>query len=1083
MKKLLFSFALILCCATITLAQRAITGKVTDQEGLPLIGASILVKGSSTGTVTDVDGNYSLNIPSGTNTLVISYTGFTTQELEVGVSNVINIILQAGVTLETAVVTALGISKEEKALGYAVQSVSTTELLKANETNFVTSLAGKVAGLQVTSSTGTAGASSFFLIRGANTISGNNQPLIVIDGVPVDNSQLRSGAGGAVASVAFSNRAIDINQSEIESVSVLKGAAATALYGSLAGNGAIIITTKRGKAGQKVSVDFSTNLTISEVNKFPELQTKYSQGLNGQYRGPETRQALSWGALIDTLVYDGATDFMWDKNGKIVGRSVNPNGKPVEAYDRYEFFNRGAAWNNNLAISAATTNSSLRFSLGYLNETGIVPNNDFERINANLNADTKLGEKINLGVGLQYIRSGGTRIEQGSNISGVMLGLLRTPATFDNSNGNGDDAESDPLTYSFADGRPRGYRGLNPSNTSTYDNPYWTANNNPLVDKVNRVIGNFSVSYNPTSWLNISWRPGIDFYSDFRKQYFSIYSATLPSGQVFQDQYYSYRWNSDLLATADFNLSDNLGLTFTLGHNMREFKLDRLYVQGDGLVIPGFYDLSNASSFTTFANNGINRNTGVFAVADFNIGSFLYLNGTVRIEKDLSLPDGNNTYPYYSASASLVFSELMDLAPDAWLSFGKIRASYGRVGLGTFAYSTATYFNSATFGDGWTNGLIFPFKGQAAFTFSDALGNPSLKPEIRDSWEAGIDLRFLKNRLGLDLTYYNSLSKDIILAVPVTGSSGFQSFIQNSAELSNKGIEVVLSATPVQSRNFNWDISVNYTKNTNTVEKLADGVDQVFLGGFIGASTRAVVDVPYGSIFGFGFYKDADGKRVIGSDGYPVIDPNEKSFNSALPDYTIGIRNTISWRGLSLSALLDIKQGGYVWNGTRGALYYFGTHGDIGDLRDTETVFDGNVAEYDSEGNLVLFDHDGDATTPDIPRTAGANAQSVALDQNWLAFGNGNSFFGDNTEDFVEDASWVRLRDVSLSYSLPTATLAKTPFRSLTITLSGRNLFLDTPYKGIDPETNLYGASNAQGLDYFNMPGTKSYTVGLQVGF
>lgn len=1080
MKKLLFSFVLILSCVSITLAQRAISGKVTDQEGQALIGASILVKGSTSGTVTDIDGNYSLNVPAGSTTLIISYTGFNTQEVAIGASNVVNVTLQEGVTLETAVVTALGINKEEKALGYAVQSVDAAELLKANESNFVSSLSGKVAGLQVTSSTGTAGASSFFLIRGASTISGNNQPLIIIDGVPIDNSQYRSGTAGAVASVAYSNRAIDINQAEIETVSVLKGAAATALYGSLAGNGAIIITTKRGKAGQKVNVDFSTSLTVSEVNKLPELQDVYSQGVDGIYRGPETRQALSWGARLDTLVYDGS-DFAWDKNGRIVGRSANPSGKPVEAYDRYKFYQKGISSNSNVAISAGNTNSSLRFSLGYLTEKGVVPNNDFERINMGLNADTKLGDKLNLGVGVQYIRSGGTRIEQGSNVSGVMLGLLRTPNTFDNSNGTDD--PDDVTAYEFADGRPRGYRGLNPSNTSTYDNPYWTAHNNPLTDQVNRLVGNFSISYNPTDWLNISWRPGIDYYSDFRKQYFAIHSASLPAGQVFQDQYFSYRWNSDLLATGSFDLTETIGLNITLGHNMREFKVDQLFIQGDGLVIPEFYDLSNASSSYTFADNNINRNTGGFAVVDLNVGSFLYVNGTVRIEKDLSLPEENNTYPYYSASASLVWSELLGLSPSSPLSFGKVRASYGRVGLGTFAYSTATYFNAANYADGWTNGILFPFKGQAAFTLSDQLGNPTLKPEVKDSWEVGLDLRFLRNRIGLDVTYYNSLSKDIILAVPVTGSSGFTSFIQNSAELSNKGIEVVLSATPVQSKDFNWDLNVNFTKNTNNVEKLAEGVDQVFLGGFTGASTRAVVGVPYGSIFGFGFYKDASGKRVIGSDGYPVIDPNEKAFNSALPDYTIGIRNTFSWRGLSLSALLDIKQGGYVWNGTRGALYYFGTHGDIGKLRDTETVFDGNVAQYDSEGNLVLYDHDNNASTPDIPKTTGANTQTVPLDQNWLAFGNGNSFFGDNTEDFVEKASWVRLRDVSLSYALPQSVLAKSAIRSLTITLSGRNLFLDTPYKGVDPETNLYGASNAQGLDYFNMPGTKSYTVGLQIGF
>ncbi len=1109
MKKLLLIFAITLGAISFVMAQRTVTGTVTGDDGSPLIGATVLVKGTDVGTISDIDGKYSIRVPDGANTLVFSYTGFQTEEVAVGASNVVNATLKSGKVLEEVVVTALGISKSEKSVSYAVQAVDNAELLKANETNFVQSLAGKVAGLQVTGSTGAAGGSSFFLIRGVNTINGNNQPLLVVDGVPVDNSQLRSGS--AVASVAYTNRGIDLNQNDIESVSVLKGAAATALYGSLAGNGAIIITTKKGKTGQqKISVDFSSNLTFSEFNKVPNLQTTYAQGSGGVYRGPETRTAFSWGPSVDTLRYvnssyaltasqdlnnDGIYD--WDKNGFIVGQSSPfASSIPVKTYDHFDFFQTGVASNNNLAITAANANSSLRFSVGFMNETGIIPNNDFERINFGLNADTKLGDKVKLGVGVQYINSGGTRIEQGSNISGVMLGLLRTTPTFDNSGGYSKIDEDHPEAYSFPDGRPRGYRGLNSAGTSTYDNPYWTAFNNPLQDKVNRIIGNFSVSYDPTSWLNLTWRPGIDYYSDFRKQYFAIYSATLPAGQVFEDQYFSKRWNSDLIATIKRNLTDEIGMSFAIGHNIREFRLDNLFSQGDGLVIPDFYDLSNASSVRTVADNAISRNQGFFGVLDLDFNDWLYISGTLRNEKDLSLPEDNNSYWYYSAGGSVVLTEALGVVNNPALSFAKLRGSYGRVGLGTFAYSTDTYFTSGGVGDGWTSGINFPFKGVSAFTFSDVLGNPGLKPEFRDSWEAGIDLRFLRNRIGLDFTYYNSVSKDIILAVPITATSGFGNTIQNAAQLSNKGIEVVLSASPVKTTDFSWDLMVNFTRNKNDVEKLAEGVDQVYLGGFLGSSTRAVVGVPYGSIFGFGFYKDASGARVI--DGreflpngnpnpdylFPILDPNEKAFESALPDFTIGFRNTLSFKGVSISALLDIKEGGYMWNGTKGALYYFGTHQETADRRNTMELFEGNLAVFNGEGNLVLYDHDNDPNTPDIPQTSGTNTKEVLVTQsNWLSTGNGNGFFGDNTEDFIEETRWVRLRDVSISYTLPKNLLSKAKISHLTLTLSGRNLWLDTPYTGIDPETNLYGASNAQGLDYFNMPGTKSYTIGLQVGF
>jgi TonB-linked SusC/RagA family outer membrane protein len=1072
------------------LAQRTVTGTVTDQKGEALIGASVLVKGTTSGTITEIDGSYSVRVPEGANVLIFSYTGFETREVSLGASNVVDLVMQEGVTLETAVVTALGVAKSEKAIGYAVQQVESAELLKANESNFVQSLAGKVAGMQVIGSTGAAGASSFFLIRGANTILRDNQPLIVIDGMPVDNSQLRSGS--AVASVAYSNRAIDINQNDIESVSVLKGAAATALYGSLAGNGAIIITTKKGaKGAQRVRVDFSSNLTSSEVNRIAPLQSEYGQGLFGNYSGPETRSAYSWGPRLDTMRYvndkytyttaqdrnkDGIYDY--DKNGYIVGQSSEfASDRPANAYDPWDFFRTGLSSSNNLAITASNETSSIRFSAGYLTETGIIPNNSFDRINLGLNADTKLGNKVNLGVGIQYSNSGGIRIEQGSNVSGVMLGLLRTTPSFDNSNGLSLGDEGFEAAYEFPNGTPRTYRGLAASGFSSgvYDNPYWTAFNNPLRDKVNRLIGNLNFTYQPTSWLSLAWRPGMDYYSDFRKQHFAIYSATLPSGRVFEDQYFSSRWNSDLLATFTPKVGDKFDLSVTLGHNIREFRLDNLYSQGDGLVIPRFYDLSNSTSRFTNAFNTLSRNQGVFGMVDVGYDNWLYLSGTIRSESDLSLPADVNPFMYYSLSGSVVLSELMGLNSNT-LSFAKLRGSYGRVGLGTAAYATDTYFISGGVADGWTNGILFPFSNRSGFTLSNRLGNPSLRPEFLDSWETGVDLRFFRNRLGLDFTYYSSISKDIILNVPVTPSSGYTSFTQNSGKMENKGFEAVLNANPVRSRNFNWDMTLNVTRNRNNVLELAEGVDQVFLGGFLGSSTRAVVGLPYGSIFGFGFYQDANGNRVIGEDGFPIADPNERAFNSFQPDYLVGFRNTFDFKGLSFSFLLDIKQGGYMWNGTKGALYFFGTHQETADLRGTTKVFDGNVVKRDAEGNIV-FDANG------LPETIGANTQEVFLDENWLAFDNANGFFGSNTEDFIEETSWVRLRDVSLSYTFPKSMLKSAKISDLTLTVSARNLFLSTPYTGIDPETNLYGSSNAQGLDYFNMPGTKSYSVGLQVSF
>lgn len=1080
MKQLYLLLTFLFAFAGAVAAQRTVTGTVTGDDGEPLIGASVRVKNANVGTVTDINGKYTVSVPNGATTLVVSYTGFETQEVVLGASNIVDLQLKSGTVLKEAVVTAMGISRDEKSLGYAAQSIESETVVRAGETNFVQALAGKAAGLQVTGSNGTAGASSYLLIRGANSITRDNQPLLVVDGVPIDNSQLVSGAADPVnaftqtASVAYSNRAIDLNQNEIESVSVLKGAAATALYGSQAGNGAIIITTKRGKLGQnKTEVDLSSTLQFSQANQLLELQDKYSQGLGGKYRAPESTFAGSWGALIDTLRFDGASDYAWDKNGRIVGQSAAPNGKKVTPYDPYDFFQTGVTTNNNLGISTSNNFGSMRFSMGFMNQTGIVPLNDFRKVNLGINADTRLWNKVKLSVGAQYILSGGTRIEQGSNTSGVMLGLVRTPPTFDNSNGLSD-AANDPSSYSFADGRQRSFRGY-----GIYDNPYWTVNNNPLNDKVNRIIGNITLNWSPTSWLDLTYRPSIDQYTDFRKQFFAIGSATRSAGQVYEDTYRSRIFNMDALATFKPHIHDDWGTSLTLAHTMYSNNLDRTFFQGDGLVVPGFYDLSNVSSFTGTARNIAYRLMRGSAVLDVSYRNMLYLGGSVTMEGNTTLPKDNAVYPYYGGNASFVFSELMDT--DGPLSFGKVRASYGLVGLGTAPYSTTTPFRTANIGDGWTDGVLFPFLGTAGFTRDDVLGSENLKPERRRQWEIGADVRFLKNRLGLDVSYYDSRSFDVILPVPITGSTGYQFQVLNAAELSNKGIEIVLNATPVKG-DFTWDFQVNFTKNTNNVEALAEGVDQVFLGGFEGSSTRAVVGQPYGTIFGFGFYKDAAGKTVIGSDGYPVLDPNEKAFKSALPDFQIGFLNSFSYKGITLSALLDVKEGGYAWNGTRSALFFFGTAKDT-EVRGTSKVFEGNIAEYDSEGNLVLYDHDNNASTPEIPKTTGANAQSVPLDENWLRTGNANGFFGSNTEDFVEETSWVRLREVTLGYALPTSWTKRAKIQSASLFVSGRNLWLDTPFQGIDPETNLYGADNAQGLEYFNMPNTKSYTVGINLKF
>ncbi|MEM7162990.1 MAG: SusC/RagA family TonB-linked outer membrane protein [Bacteroidota bacterium] len=1072
---------------------KSVSGKVTDAvDGSPLPGVTVVVDGTTNGTVTNVDGMYTLNAEPG-QTLVFSFIGYKSSRVPVGSANSYNVGMEAGVELDEVVVTALGITRDRRAIGYSAQTVGGDNVLKANETNLISALSAKASGVQVNKSSGAAGASSFILIRGQNTIRGDNQPLLVIDGIPIDNSQVSSGnpndgRNGFLSSVANSNRGIDIPQEDIEDITVLKGAAATALYGSQAGNGAILITTKKGKMGygkKGINVNVTAGVEVSEYNRMIPLQNQWGQGLFGSYSGPETGSGFSWGPRLDTMEYatdmnhplapspdnfDANGNYIHDQNGFLVPQGQG-NGQPANAYNNIDdFFQNAVRQWYNVDLSGANEKTNYFVSMGYSDENGIVPNNTFSKWNIGFNGGHKFTDKFTVSSSIKYINSGGSRIEQGSNTSGVMLGLTRTSPTFDNSNGLGEDAADDESAYVFPDGTQRKYRYGN----TGYDNPFWTVNRNPLEDDVNRIIGKLEFDYKFSDAISAKYRVGLDNYSDYRNQFFAIGSRTATAGRVTENNILSNQFNEDLMLFINKDISENIGLNVTLGHNRRSDELTRVYIQGDGLTIPNFYDLSNASALQTINVDQLERNQALYGMAEVSFNDYLYLTLTGRNEWSTSLPTDNNSFFYPSAGIGFVFSDALDLSNKTF-TFGKLRFTYAKVGLGSpFLYATDNYFTSAFHQDGWTNGLTFPFNGVSSFEQSATLGDANLEPEDNTELELGLDLRFLNNRLGIDFTYYNKESNGLIFPVPLAATSGYDFLITNAGSMTNNGIEITAFGNPVRTKTgFNWDINVNFTRNVNEVTQLANGVDNVLLGGFTGANIRAEVGQPYGSIFGFGFYRDASGAVVIGDDGFPVLDPEERSFGNAQPDWTMGISNGFSYKGFTLSALVDIRQGGEMWNGTKGALYFWGTHGDT-DVRGTSKVFEGNLATYDGAGNIVL---DGNG----VPVTSGSNSQSVVLDEGWLALGNGNGFFGDNTEDFVEDISWVRLREVSLNYNLPTKMIEKTPFTGINIGISGRNLALSTDYTGIDPETSLSGSRNEQGMDYFNMPNTKGYTFTVRL--
>ena len=1059
MKHIITLLVVLSVASSIVTAQtRTITGTVTGSDGAVIPGATVQVKETKRGTFTKKNGTYSIEASAG-EVLLFKSIGKVTTEMTVGDVASINVTLKDDSSIESEVVViAIGLDRSKKSLGYATQEVSNQEIVDSRETNVVNALASRVAGVQVNSSTGVPGASSYIRIRGSASLTGNNQPLFVIDGIPIDNSQLASES--TVGSVAYSNRAIDLDPNSIENINVLKGPAATALYGIRAANGAIIITTKKGKATTDGSIDVNVtgSWSFDQVNKLPELQNQYSQGAGGRYAF-SSGASRSWGAKIDTLYYNGDPNYKWDPRGAIVGQSDPSAQTKVTPIDQYEsFFRTGLTQNQTVTLSGGSSTANFLFSFANMVSDGVVPNSSFAKRNFKLSSSANISENLTASANINYVNSGGTRIQQGSNVSGVMLGLVRTPPTFDNARGFGADAADNPAAYKFADGTQRTYRA-----GGGYDNPFWTVNENIFQDDVNRVFGNVQLDWGILPGLDLMYRLGLDYYNDAREQRFAKYSRAYPSGRMFLDNNTLADVTSDLILTYNADLTDDIHLQALAGNNLYSSHFEFNYIQADGIGAVGFYNVDNFASRIASTGLTAKRTMAFYGDVRLDYRNALFLNITGRNEWSTTLPEANNSFFYPSVSAAAVLTELFPDMQSSTLSFLKVRANFAQVGRDAPAYGTITGYSAGSFADGWTDGIIFPFGGQIGYTRSDLLANPDLRPETTTSIEFGFEAAFLDGRVDIDFTYYDQLSDDQIFAVPIAGSSGYTNQLKNAGAMRNSGIEVVLGGSPIRTSDFSWDILVNFTRNVSTVERLAPGVDNIFLGGFVGSSVRAVAGLPYGSIFGFGWLRDESGNVLIDDDpnsdnyGYPILDPEEKAFGNFNPDWLMGIRNTFRWKGLSLSAQLDIRSGGVMWNGTRGALYFFGTHQETADREGTK-VFTGVKAS------------DGAANDIEVP-----------YGEAWMSLGNGNGFFGSNTEDFIEDAGWIRLREVTLSYTIPTSVMDSTPFSGLTVSFTGRNLWLSTDYRGVDPETSLLGAASGQGLDYFNMPNTKSFVFAFNL--
>lgn len=1083
--------------------ENSISGTVTDQDNIPLPGVNILLEGTANGTQTDFDGNFSINGNEG-QALIFSFIGQKSIRQLIGTSNTMNVQMEEDAeALEEVVVTAFGIKKEKRSVGYAVQEVDGKAITNSGASNVVDALAGKSSGVQVTRSSGSAGGGSRIVIRGATSMVGNNQALIIIDGVRSNNETLNA-QGTGTAGTAQSNRLMDLNAEDIENISVLKGAAATAVYGTAGSGGVVLITTKKGTEGQKLQVNVSSQVAFDNISQTIALQDTYAQGrvIDGAptWRGPETGESGSWGPRLSDLEYstninnydaengnqgsafnsDGI--YRWDNNGFLVARGQG-NGTAANNYNKVnneDFYRTGISLTNNVGISGSTGNLTYRFSVSNLSQEGIVPNEEYKRKTFNLGTTFKATDKLTFETAMNYTRSDYNRIQQGSNTSGLLLGLLRTPASFDNSNGLGTAARDNPLGYEFSDRSQRSYRG-----GGGYDNPYWVINNAPSDEEVHRFFGNFKANYAVNNWINFGFNAGVDMTGDKRKQSFEVGSSTNPSGRILLDDYLTRQSDVNLFVTGDGKLSEDFSFNYLLGANWFSFVRDRHNTVGVGLLFPGFMDISNTTTVSSFEDVNRYRSMGVFVNSQIGWKRMLYLNFSARQDYDSRLRDpakdfsvGDIGFFYPSVSGSFIFTEV--LPKNDILSFGKIRASWAQVGAPPpTAYSTSTSYEvNDTAGTGvngsWGNGLVFPVGNVTTFEQDNLLGNADLKSELTTTKEYGIDLKFLKNRLTLDVAYFESEVNDAVLNASLAPSSGFTSKWVNAGIMTGDGWEVTLSGTPIMSEDFNWNTTLNWSKSETVVEQLAPGIERLFLAGFGTAGTYLVEGLPYGAIVGGAYLREEAGTATDTSLSIPggeiIIDPNtgyqsidntQRVIGDPNPDFILGWNNSFTYKNFSLNFLLDWKQGGDIWNGTAWALSFFGRSELTAQTRE-ETPF---------VLNGVLADGNGGFTPNNIP---------IVRDRSYWTSNVGG--FGSVGEQFVEDGGWVRLRELSLSYNFSNKMFKNVPLiESAYITFTGRNLWLNAKYDGVDPETSLTGNGNGQGFDYFNNPGTKSYM--FKVGF
>ncbi len=1076
MRKIIYTFIVFLSIAFTAFSQGGqIKGTVVDGEGNPVPYATIRVKGNKKAIVADVAGKFSIDSDRATS-LEISAVGYQSQELT-ATDGMIVVLKSDARTISPVTVTALGFKRSKDISAFSNASVKGNAVQKSGEANLINGLTAKAAGVNITRTTGDPGAGAYILIRGQSTISGGTQPLIVLDGIPISNSTF----GSDVIGVAQQSRLNDLNPNDIESIEVLKGAAAAALWGARAANGVIVVTSKKGKnTGGKVNISYQSVYSVDDLNKSVPLQTKYGQGANGLFVFNERR---SWGDKIANRA--GGADVPLNPAGEYLllpdgsrryplanGTDENPSGgkRSKQVYDHSkDLFHNGSFWDNNISFSGGDERGNFFLSLGNLEQQGILKaGSDYLRRTIRFNSDRKF-DFLTISSGLSYSYSKSNRVQQGSNLNGIFLGGLRTAPDFDNTVYEG--------TYVTADGlkffnRQVGYRNsIGKRTNSSYDNPFWVINRITNESKVHRFIPSLELNFKLTDWLSAINRTGLDYYLDSRIENFPAISSGDNNGGVLTQQTLSEsQINNDFLLQANIKRVKDFDISGALGFNYNNRNLENIGGTVRSFILPDApFDLGNSAKDqrTPFNTQSSTRVNGLYAQGNIGYRDMLFLDLSGRYERYSTLKDA---FFYPSASLAYLFTSALPESINRIVSFGKIRTSYGQVGVPPGAYAWDTYFGPSAEFESWGPALdaSSPLYG-GGYSRSGLKGNPDLKPEIKSELEIGTDLRFWKDRINFSATYYTSTTKDVILSASVPASAGFDTKLDNIGSIENKGIELELGANWVNRRDFKVSSNFIFSRNVNKVVDMGE-TKSIFLNGFTGSSSRAVEGHAMGALWGGDFLKDEKGGLVLDENGFPIASSEEGVIGNPNPDWIGSFNTTIYYKGFTLSFLFDHVQGGDVWNGTKGALYVFGTHADLGN----EVVSSKALKTYDGETIA--------ANTPFRGVIKDFGAGPVALTQSWYETLGGG--FGPVGSQFVEDGTRTRLREITLGYTLNAENiLKKLRLNSIEFSLTGRNLALWTDYSGIDPETNLTGPSNGRGMDYFNNPSTRSFLMSIKINY